>query len=127
MFLILHPNLMTPKIGRSLANMVNTRKILHRTLSLVLLVGIATIWVSHYKGLYKFNPSEAKYIKIESNPKDQFALPSDIVYSIATDAKGNVWLTTPKGITIYNPQKDLFITGEEPIAIIVLKFNICII
>jgi len=54
-----------------------------------------THWIGTTKGLYQFNPVK-QGIKIHFNSKN--GLPNNVVYAIAPDSLGRVWVSTNKGL-----------------------------
>ncbi|MCX6236231.1 MAG: response regulator [Bacteroidia bacterium] len=53
-----------------------------------------------YSGLNYFDPSTRRFIPIES--RNNFA--SDYIYAALEDEQGNIWVSTNKGISEYNPK-----------------------
>ena len=68
------------------------------------------IWISiEQEGLIKYNLNSKTGIQygIEDG------LPSNIILSMCTDAKNNLWFTTPKGLTCYVASSRKFVTYTE--------------
>lgn len=64
--------------------------------------GDSLIWVGTYGGV---NSISLRNNQIRSFTKSDGMLPSNIVYSIALDKKGNVLLGTSDCFTVYNKEK----------------------
>ena len=74
----------------------------------------SNIWVALDKGLYWLNCENDSITAQTPNPKSKHGLPSDKVYSLATDANGNVWLSTDIITATYNPKTKLYTSFYEP-------------
>ena len=57
-------------------------------------------------GLYKFNYTTDKFIKINPTNNNQFPLEKEIISSITEDKLGKIWIAT-NGIIVYNPTTNL--------------------
>ncbi len=55
-------------------------------------------------GLNKFNIDEGTFAHITESE----GLPNNVVYGILPDQNGNLWLSTNKGLSKFNPQKNIF-------------------
>lgn len=129
-----------------------------------------TFWVGTANGLYHFNPSSSKFIRVFQNvPSDlkslssnevksilpdpvnpsqflwigtpiglnrldkstgQFThfttkdgLPNNTVYGVLSDKKGNLWLSTNQGISVFNPGQRTFINFDESNGLQSNEFN----
>jgi ligand-binding sensor domain-containing protein/serine phosphatase RsbU (regulator of sigma subunit) len=61
-------------------------------------------WISTQgSGIFVFEPKEGKMISVSRRD----GLASDNVYQVCEDFKGNVWIATDKGITLYDPRYDI--------------------
>ena len=56
-------------------------------------------------GLNRFEIANGKF----TNYTDQDGLPNNVVYSVLNDSAGNLWMSTNKGLSCYNPEKKTFI------------------
>jgi PAS domain S-box-containing protein len=62
------------------------------------------LWVGTYGGgLNKFNPDPG----IFTHYKQKDGLPNEVIYGILPDWQGNLWLSTNKGLSKFNPVVDL--------------------
>ncbi len=63
---------------------------------------IGNLWIgTNGGGLNKFDPNTNKFTRFTT----QSGLPNDVVYGILEDVQGNLWLSTNKGLSTFNPQK----------------------
>lgn len=63
------------------------------------------LWIGTYGGgLNRFDPKEARFVTY--NEKD--GLPNDVVYGILEDDEGDLWLSTNKGISRFDPLTETF-------------------
>ncbi|WP_044212894.1 hybrid sensor histidine kinase/response regulator transcription factor [Saccharicrinis fermentans] len=56
------------------------------------------MWVSTYKGLYKYNSDESVFISIEDYLQDGKRLQCDIILCSYVDQDNNIWFGTPCGL-----------------------------
>ncbi len=63
------------------------------------------LWVATYGGgLNKFVPEENDFIRFT----DTDGLPNNVVYAIVPDGVGNLWLSTNRGLSCFDPQQRTF-------------------
>lgn len=68
-----------------------------------------TLWVGTANGgLNKFEPETGQFIRY--GPEQGLA--SLVVYGILEDAQGNLWLSTSKGVSKFNPRSQLFVNYD---------------
>ena len=58
----------------------------------------STAWIASTNGLYLFNPHQ---LKIERHFTIDDGLPNNVIYAIAPDTMGRLWLSTNRGISLY--------------------------
>ncbi len=72
------------------------------------------LWVSTDRSLFRMNLQLGTIEEVLPNTKSPNGLLSNIVYSMTTDAKGNVWMLTKRCISMYNPQTMKYTNYIEP-------------
>ena len=70
-------------------------------------------------GLNKFTRKEKKFTHF----REKDGLPNDIVYGILGDDNGNLWMSTNKGISKFNPKTGIFINYDEKDGLQSNEFN----
>ncbi|MBU8891837.1 MAG: SpoIIE family protein phosphatase [Bacteroidales bacterium] len=63
------------------------------------------LWLGTKEGLNRFDVNTGQ-VKIYTKKE---GLPNNFVYSILPDNKGNLWMSTNRGLSRFNPEKELFI------------------
>lgn len=67
------------------------------------------IWIgTNNDGLVRYNISEQKFYRYQTEAADESSLPGNIIRSISTDSDGNVWIGTSYGLARYNVESDNF-------------------
>jgi signal transduction histidine kinase len=64
-----------------------------------------TIWVGTVDGLYKIKAREKI---IEKTYSEKNGLPNTFIYGITEDKNGYLWLSTNRGLSKFNPEKETF-------------------
>jgi signal transduction histidine kinase/ligand-binding sensor domain-containing protein len=64
-----------------------------------------TIWAGSVTGLHKINTAQQR---IEKSYSEKNGMPNSFVYGIVGDEKQNLWISTNKGISKFNPQTETF-------------------
>ncbi len=64
------------------------------------------MWFGTVEGLHKYDGY--KYIYYRHDPNDSSSISSNIIYDLYTDRSGRLYIGTPKGVDIYNFEKDNF-------------------
>jgi len=78
------------------------------------------LWLGTYgKGLIKFNPKtkKAKYYGIEEG------LPNSVVYGILPDNEGNLWMSTNRGLSKFDPDRQVFYNYTPEDGLQAFEFN----
>jgi serine phosphatase RsbU (regulator of sigma subunit)/ligand-binding sensor domain-containing protein len=64
------------------------------------------IWIGTFGGgLNKFDPESETFTLFTDENSD---LPNNVIYSVLGDEKGNIWMSSNRGITKYDPVKNIF-------------------
>ncbi|UII27503.1 helix-turn-helix domain-containing protein [Fulvivirga maritima] len=73
------------------------------------------LWMaSHGHGLIKYNPNTEEVKVIKANYlKWEHSLANDWLYTLAIDAKNQIWIGSVAGVTLYNTQKQSFKTFND--------------
>jgi two-component sensor histidine kinase/ligand-binding sensor domain-containing protein len=67
------------------------------------------LWIgTKGKGLYKYNPSEDKFINYSTKPDDQFSISDNFVNTIFQDKLNNLWIGTNNGLNKFDWGKNRF-------------------
>lgn len=70
------------------------------------------IWAGTLQGLNRLNSSQSTPEEpidfYRSDPRDPLSLPSDIIRDILCDSRGNLWIATNGGLSLYNPVQESF-------------------
>lgn len=79
-----------------------------------------TIWFGTREGgLIKYDPETARF----TSYTEADGLPNNTVYAITQDKLGNIWLSTNKGISMFNPVNERFKNYNENDGLIGNQFN----
>ncbi|MGD2090235.1 MAG: two-component regulator propeller domain-containing protein [Candidatus Aminicenantes bacterium] len=79
-----------------------------------------TLWIgTKGGGLNQFNTREQKFTHL----REKNGLPNDTVYGILGDDNGNLWLSTNKGISKFNPKTGTFTNYDEKDGLQSNEFN----
>lgn len=70
-------------------------------------------------GVYHFNKATATFTRYTTHN----GLPDNVVYSLLADPKGNLWLTTNKGISMLNPATRTFTNYSRRHGLVNSEFN----
>jgi len=92
-------------IGQSLSDI--DQKIKDDWINAVFVESDDIVWIGSFSGLEKFNPktNELKWFS-ESEYK---GLRSNVINDITKDKEGNMVISTDKGVSVFNPDKETFI------------------
>lgn len=83
--------------------------------------GDGKIWLgSRGGGLYLFDPKENTFLHYEKKN----GLPDNLVYNIQKDKKGNLWISTNKGISRFNLQEGTFVNYDATDGLQGNEFNL---
>ncbi|MFC2094531.1 two-component regulator propeller domain-containing protein [Bacteroidota bacterium] len=64
------------------------------------------IWIGAFGGgLNRFDPETETFTLFTDENSD---LPNNVIYSVLGDEKGNIWMSSNRGITKYDPVKNIF-------------------
>ncbi len=64
------------------------------------------IWLGTFGGgLNRFDPEAETFTHFTDENSD---LPNNVIYSVLGDEEGNIWMSSNRGITKYNPAKNIF-------------------
>lgn len=66
------------------------------------------MWFATTTGLYRYDSRTFK--RYANDPSNPGSIPSDIVQSVFCDSKGNLWVGTWNGLSLYNREEDRFTT-----------------
>jgi signal transduction histidine kinase len=77
------------------------------------------LWVGTGSGLYKYNRTNQKL----SIYTTENGLPNNVIYSILPDERGNLWLSTNKGISCFNPSEISCINYDKTNGLQANEFN----
>jgi len=72
---------------------------------------IGFMWFGTHDGVYRYDGFELKLYQSMSG--DYFTLPGNNVREIFEDSKNNLWVTTSRGISIYDRNKDCFVYSPD--------------
>lgn len=72
--------------------------------------GNGFIWFGTTHGLYRYNSVEVQ--KFINNPLDSTTIPSNSIRAIFCDKSGAVWIGTTHGVSVYDNQKDIFLSKQ---------------
>lgn len=72
------------------------------------------LWISTDRSLFRMNLQLGSVEEVLPNTKSPNGLLSNIVYSLTTDARGNVWMVTKRCVSMCNPQTMKFTNYVEP-------------
>lgn len=72
------------------------------------------LWISTDRSLFRMNLQFGSVEEVLPNTKSPNGLLSNIVYSLTTDARGNVWMVTKRCVSMCNPQTMKFTNYVEP-------------
>jgi signal transduction histidine kinase/ligand-binding sensor domain-containing protein/CheY-like chemotaxis protein/AraC-like DNA-binding protein len=78
------------------------------------------VWIGTTGGLFKYN----KNTKASEQYTNRNGLPSNTIYLILKDEKGNLWLSTNDGISKFNPEKGSFSNYQPEDGLKQAEFNI---
>ncbi|MBB4037284.1 signal transduction histidine kinase/ligand-binding sensor domain-containing protein/DNA-binding response OmpR family regulator [Dysgonomonas hofstadii] len=98
-------NLATKKFTYYTKNPNSNNAILSNNIKAVLVDGDFVYIGSHGGGMGKL---DKRTNRIKNYTNQNSAVGSDNVYSLSKDIRGNIWIGTLEGLTIYNPQNDTF-------------------
>lgn len=73
-----------------------------------------SLWIgTNGKGLLEFNPNTKKVTRYLANENDTLSIISNTIHSITKDSRGNLWIATELGASIFNPNTKTFSTIDE--------------
>ncbi len=71
--------------------------------------GKGNIWIgTNNDGLARYNISEQRFYRYQTEAADESSLPGNIIRCITTDTDGHVWIGTSYGVARYNAENDNF-------------------
>ncbi len=65
-------------------------------------------------GLRKYLRIKDRFQFINAHPNPKRGLPDNMIWSLHEDRQSNIWISTQKGITVYNPKKEVFSQYTNP-------------
>ncbi len=81
-----------------------------------------TIWIgTDYGGLNKFDIVREEFTHFRHNPENPNSIPHDAVKSIMEDSKGNLWIGTHNGLSVWYREKNN--ENEDSIKFVAYKHN----
>jgi ligand-binding sensor domain-containing protein/signal transduction histidine kinase len=79
--------------------------------------GAGNIWIAgRYYGLHIYNKALEKFFNYRHDPAREGTIANNTVNCLFIDRKGLVWLGTDRGISVHNPQQELFVQRFLPAA-----------
>ena len=60
-------------------------------------IGSGNLWIGTFNGLDKLDERTGKFTHYRNDPNDPNSLPSNWVWPIYEDSRGNLWIGTVKG------------------------------
>lgn len=67
------------------------------------------LYLGHLSGGFTiFSPESKRVRHFEHIPHDQNSLPSNIIHSIFTDTDSKVWIGTDRGLSLFDPVREIF-------------------
>lgn len=94
-------NKMTEKFDRFIYNENDPNSLSSNDVMVIYQSKDSILWIGTYGGgLNKFNYKDSTFISY----KETDGLPNNVIYGILEDEKGNLWLSTNKGISRFNPR-----------------------
>ncbi|MBV8552833.1 MAG: hypothetical protein JOY54_16175 [Acidobacteriaceae bacterium] len=63
------------------------------------------LWVASTTGLFRFDPETGRFTR---HYTERDGLPNNSIAGILGDARGNLWLSTVKGLSMFNPKAETF-------------------
>jgi PAS domain S-box-containing protein len=70
----------------------------------------ASIWVAASTGLFRFDPETGRFTR---HYTERDGLPNNSVVGILGDARGNLWLSTVRGLSKFDPKAETFRNYDE--------------
>ncbi len=65
-------------------------------------------WIGTYAGLYKYSVKDSVYTYYASDPNNRNSLCSNGIRNIMIDHRGNVWISTNNGLSMFDPLSGKF-------------------
>ncbi len=67
------------------------------------------LWIGTYDGLFKYNPTQNKYLEFRPESGSQSSLPGNSILDLELDSKNNLWISVlNNGISKYNISSNTF-------------------
>jgi signal transduction histidine kinase len=75
------------------------------------------MWIAgRYLGLHIYDKAQQKFFNYRHDPAREGTIANNTVNCLFVDRKGLVWLGTDRGISVHNPQQELFVQRFLPAA-----------
>ncbi|MCJ7589676.1 MAG: diguanylate cyclase [Candidatus Aminicenantes bacterium] len=98
----------------------DTQSLSHNRLCSIMEDSKGRLWVgTQGGGLNLFHPETEKFTRY----REKDGLPNDVVYGILEDGRGNLWLSTNKGLSRFNPEAGTFKNYDEDDGLPSNEFN----